>query len=300
MRNEGIVKSYLEDLENIFKEANLEHLLEIDNRFDIIKKVFMKFKRWFKLEEDFIKGLEYRKVLDKNYLVVMNNFDMFELHHRSFHKELLPGISIGDVNKNTSCTLGALFQNPAEPDKTFILTVNHGVGKKDETVIQPGFADNIPLRKFFPNVPIKSDIQIRNIKTEITNNNDYVYIKKVGRTTFLTQGLVKDKLEVFYPPIIKKRKKKRRSSNQRPERYALQVIGIDGKVFGAAGDSGSAVFNEKNQLWGIYIGRYEQVSFVIPIHFILEDVQQRFKGTTFALIKEQQPGEKIIEKEEKN
>ncbi|CAB4430834.1 unnamed protein product [Rhizophagus irregularis] len=269
---------------------------------------------------------------------------MFELHHRSFHKELLPGISIGDVNKNTSCTLGALFQNPAEPDKTFILTVNHGVGKKDETVIQPGFADNIPLRKFcktntitcakvteynfigsnmaqhyldyafceisnnrqipkVPNVPIKSDIQIRNIKTEITNNNDYVYIKKVGRTTFLTQGLVKDKLEVFYPPIIKKRKKKRRSSNQRPERYALQVIGIDGKVFvctGAAGDSGSAVFNEKNQLWGIYIGRYEQVSFVIPIHFILEDVQQRFKGTTFALIKEQQPGEKIIEKEEKN
>lgn len=59
LRNEGIVKSYLEDLENISKETNLEHLLEIDNRFDIVKKVFMKFKRWFKLEEDFIKGLEY-------------------------------------------------------------------------------------------------------------------------------------------------------------------------------------------------------------------------------------------------
>jgi len=43
-----------------------------------------------------------------------------ELHHCSYHKELIPGISIGDGNLNVSenaSTLGVLFQNTAATNK---------------------------------------------------------------------------------------------------------------------------------------------------------------------------------------
>lgn len=76
--------------------------------------------------------------------LVFISYEAFQLHHRSFHKELSPGISIDDAKEPQSAsTLGALFRNSAEPDKTFILTIKHGVGKKNDVVVQPGTLDKV-------------------------------------------------------------------------------------------------------------------------------------------------------------
>ena len=51
---------------------------------------------------------------------------------------LSPGISIGSVS---ACTLGAMFKNETETEKSFILTTKHSVGNTDSMVIQPGSSD---------------------------------------------------------------------------------------------------------------------------------------------------------------
>ncbi|RIA85054.1 hypothetical protein C1645_858299 [Glomus cerebriforme] len=246
-------------------------------------------------------------------------YEAFELHHRSFRKDLMPGISIGngsDIQPNAS-TLRVLFQNTAELDKFFILTVKHGVGKEGDSVVQPGMLEKVntfpscaKVTKYnftgadghrhyldyafcetekdreipkIPNMPIGINIQIHSIKTSISNKDDYLYVKKVGRTTYLTEGLVKDKLEPFRPPTIKK--KNRKKSEERPERFALRVYGINKQAFGEHGDSGSPVFDDDGKLWGIYVGGFKRVSYVVPIHFILDDVQRKFNDVIFTLSK---------------
>lgn len=59
-----------------------------------------------------------------------------------------------------------------------------------------------------PNVPIGINIQIQSIKTTISDKDDFLYVKKAGRTIYLTEGLIKDKLVQFRPPIVKKKNKK--------------------------------------------------------------------------------------------
>jgi len=73
-----------------------------------------------------------------------------DLHHRSFHKDLKPGISIGSSsNPPDACTLGGLFQNTAEPSKKYILTVKHGVGKNDDGVFQPEKFEEVYITQLF-------------------------------------------------------------------------------------------------------------------------------------------------------
>jgi hypothetical protein len=55
---------------------------------------------------------------------------------------------------------------------------------------------------------------------------------------------------------------------------------------GKKGDSGSAVFDEKGVLWGIYHGSSYPFHFIIPIHLILRDVYSRFY-VKFKLINQQ-------------
>ena len=69
-------------------------------------------------------------------------YEALELHHCSFHKELIPGISIGDGNLNLPPN-EVLFQNTAETNKSFVLTVKHGVGKEGDGVTQPGTLDKV-------------------------------------------------------------------------------------------------------------------------------------------------------------
>ncbi|CAG8511478.1 7978_t:CDS:2 [Funneliformis mosseae] len=96
---------------------------------------------------------------------VLISYEALELYHRSYHKDLIPGISIVS-------------------NKTFILTAKHGVGKEDEKVVQPGTLDEVNAsdREIpkLPNVPFKQHIQIRSIKTSVNNNDDFVNVKKVG------------------------------------------------------------------------------------------------------------------------
>src|ERR1043166_717389 len=70
---------------------------------------------------------------------VLISYKALVLYHRSFHKNIMPGISLGKLNKPLNAnTHGPLFQNTAEPNKTFILTAKHAVGKEGEAVVQPG------------------------------------------------------------------------------------------------------------------------------------------------------------------
>ena len=61
--------------------------------------------------------------------------------YRKF-QTLKPGISIGDAEMCNACTLGALFKTKNQ-DKKYILTVKHGVGNVDSSVIQPGKVDDV-------------------------------------------------------------------------------------------------------------------------------------------------------------
>ena len=75
---------------------------------------------------------------------VLISYKALVLYHRSFHKNLMPGISLGNLDKPLNAnTHGPLFQNTAEPNKTFILTAKHAVGKEGEAVVQPGTLDNV-------------------------------------------------------------------------------------------------------------------------------------------------------------
>ena len=76
-----------------------------------------------------------------------------------------------------------------------------------------------------PNVPLGQHIQIRSIKTSIYNNNNFIEIQKVGKTTGFKRGLIQDKLVPFFPPIVKKKNKKK--PKERRKRFALQVFGIE-------------------------------------------------------------------------
>ena len=61
--------------------------------------------------------------------------------YRQF-QSLKPGISIGDAKIHNACTLCALFANKKN-NKRYILTVKHGVGDVNSSVIQPGKVDNV-------------------------------------------------------------------------------------------------------------------------------------------------------------
>lgn len=95
------------ELEEVFKEKNLNCLMEIDNRFTVLRTIFIKGKGIVKLENKFFKGLDCdedtiylytdaskrenknsidlvkmsasNKVLDKEYLRISNNFDVMKL-----------------------------------------------------------------------------------------------------------------------------------------------------------------------------------------------------------------------------
>ncbi|CAI2185917.1 6965_t:CDS:2 [Funneliformis geosporum] len=127
------------------------------------------------------------------------SYEALELYHRSYHKDLISGISISKQDEPLNAiTLGLLFQNTAVSNKTFILTAKHGVGKEDGKVVQPGTLD-----------------------------------EKVGRTTFFREGLIQDMWMPFYPPIVK-RKGKKKPKEIKAERgdSGAPVFDNDGKLWG--------------------------------------------------------------------
>ncbi|GBC09376.1 hypothetical protein RclHR1_08800009 [Rhizophagus clarus] len=216
---------------------------------------------------------------------------------------LSPGISIGV----SACTLGAMFKNETEMEKSFILTTKHSVGNTDSIVIQPGssdaekgyticakvskynfygviheheVADALLLDYAFCEV-INSQVVSTNNTPEfcISNTKDSVSgleieyeIRKVGWTTNYTEGVVEDRLEFFF---------NRKFGN-------VKTLVVSAKErFGAPGDSGSPVFDKHNTLWGILQGVSSNglLVSVVPIHLILQHVRSEF-GVSFKLMSE--------------
>ncbi|CAG8689228.1 7999_t:CDS:2 [Funneliformis mosseae] len=146
------------------------------------------------------------------------NYGRVEFAHRKYHETLKPGISIGDTS---ACTLGALFRKSDESEKSFILTVQHGVKKFKNAVIQPrsadankvtkychygiyedngneilldyAFCEIIDDRRSISNIPLGCNFPINNIKHSVSSDEDTKHeILKVGRASYLTEGEIRD------------------------------------------------------------------------------------------------------------
>jgi hypothetical protein len=74
---------------------------------------------------------------------VMIGYGTFEPCYRSHHDDLSPGISIGDPTISSTATLGAFFKTESEPEKKYLLTVDHAVGEVGGPITQPGILDNV-------------------------------------------------------------------------------------------------------------------------------------------------------------
>ncbi|CAI2176462.1 569_t:CDS:2, partial [Funneliformis geosporum] len=206
-----------------------------------------------------------------------------------------------------ACTIGLLIRIKKRSEENFkgfyILTTKHGLGKRGSVVCQPGTLDNgwkgcASITKYTclntdanghlidyaicrlsndnrvsinPNIPFGSGINICNLE-ELSNigHNSYNknYVKKSGRTTYVTEGIMVDewdsvKFTVFNPP-----------------RYALAIKIFSrrlGSSFGAQGDSGSPIFNENNQLLGILHGGDQNASYMVPIEIIKHHLRTHYK-----------------------
>ncbi|KAF0546603.1 leucine-rich repeat and iq domain-containing protein 4-like: PROVISIONAL [Gigaspora margarita] len=231
------------------------------------------------------------------------NYGLVQPFHRNYHEKLIPGISIEWLNNPPNAlTLGPLVQTPSVPGGFYFLTTRHGVGKKGSPVFQLGRFDNISSKGCatvtkYSSLSIDNDgylidyafcrisnnnrvpetdrnkmygteITVSSFKTSVDNDdlNRKVDVKKVGRSTFFTEG----KLKYKWVDITSK------AFNPPKNCYALRVTGNHGP-FGAPGDSGAPVFDRDNRLLGILHGGLDDLSdaYVIPIHLIIEHARQR-------------------------
>ncbi|KAF0409293.1 leucine-rich repeat and iq domain-containing protein 4-like: PROVISIONAL [Gigaspora margarita] len=231
---------------------------------------------------------------------VIINYGLVQPYHQSYHEKLMPGISIRRLsNPPNAITLGPLVQIPSVPGDFYFLTTKHGIGKKGSPVFQSGkFDDGCATVTKYNSLSIDNDghlidyafcrisnnnrmsetnqnkiygteITASSFKTSVSNDtNQIIDVKKVGKSTFFTEGKMKDKWvyitsEAFDPP---------------KRVYALKVVGNNGP-FGAPGDSGAPVFDRDNRLLGILHGGLDNLSdaYVIPIHLIIEQVRKRYR-----------------------
>ncbi|CAG8846716.1 16114_t:CDS:2, partial [Racocetra persica] len=109
-----------------------------------------------------------------------------------------------------------------------------------------------------------TDITVTGFNTSLNgNSNNIIKVRKVGRSTYFTEGKMEDKWDeiitsAFDPPR---------------KMVALPVYGINkGQPF----DSGSPVVDEDNQVVGILHGgvKGKADAYVIPIHVIKEHVKE--------------------------
>jgi hypothetical protein len=77
----------------------------------------------------------------KNFPVLVDYGTMRASTSHRCREYLMPGISISD----DSDTLGALFTKVGQPEKKYFLTVNHGVGEVDDSIIKSSRKDNADI-----------------------------------------------------------------------------------------------------------------------------------------------------------
>ncbi|RIA82166.1 hypothetical protein C1645_743976 [Glomus cerebriforme] len=188
---------------------------------------------------------------------------------RAYHKILKPGHS--ERSKN-ACTLEVFSQK--KDIKKFILIAGYAVEENlntykincinrdgnllDYTFCEVDECDRVPVDN--PNKPFGSETIIHNCKDSVSNDETFMkYVYKYGRTSFLMIAI--DGLITFCTKNL-------------GQVFALLVYSVD-QPFGEFGDSGSAVFDDDGQLWGIHYGFKYPYHFIVPIH--LNDVQKRYE-----------------------
>ncbi|UZO11473.1 uncharacterized protein OCT59_003042 [Rhizophagus irregularis] len=174
-------------------------------------------------------------------------------------KTLKPGISIGDAEIDNACTLCALFRVKNQDKDEYLLTVKHGVGDVDDSVIQPGkgtLDDHCARVKYSDlniddsemlvdyafcmideycdstsNKACGTEVVINSVESILDHKSEdqFIYVYKVGRESGHTKGRM---IPVLEPVVITELFEKAKRAN------GLLVYGIDGK-FGDRGDSGA-------------------------------------------------------------
>ncbi|CAG8572157.1 10186_t:CDS:2 [Diversispora eburnea] len=244
----------------------------------ILKKLFAAENTfWKKFERDEISSIDFGLVDEREVIIVT-----LDLPKGSPLQFSLP---IGHLNDPpNACTLGLLVQTRSKPGCIYILTTRHGVGKKGSPICQPGKLDNVDniskgcatVTKYNslstnkdgclldyvlckisnnnrvpanPNKIYGSEITVCSFKTSVSNDsNNIIEVRKVGRSTYFTEGKMIDQWVKIKSSAFKDKDRKRVS--------VLKVHGTNGP-FGAPGDSGSPVFDKDNQVVGILHGGYD-------------------------------------------
>ncbi|GBB95213.1 hypothetical protein RclHR1_00250011 [Rhizophagus clarus] len=196
--------------------------------------------------------------------------------YREF-QPLKPGISIGDAENNSACTLGALFRGDPEDHCAIVKYQKLNIDDSGR-LIDYAFCEVDEHSEISSNKPCGAEITINSFQTILDSESDVVDVHKVGRETGHTEGIM---LPILQSCVLSK------LFNEDKLAHGLIVHGVNGK-FGDHGDSGAPVYDQDGALWGIYEGTSEdndEISCVIPIDIILGDVYEN-KGVIFKLVKD--------------
>ncbi|RGB39456.1 hypothetical protein C1646_476949 [Rhizophagus diaphanus] len=128
-------------------------------------------------------------------------------------------------------------------------------------------------RPILPRIPWGTNVTINDFINNLGDGSRYCNVMKAGRETFVTRGVLRDKLSKFKPKGLS------------GSASALFVRGR-GESFGANGDSGSPVFDDNGMLWGIVHGIHPITAVnetaVVPIVEILNHARNNFGGFALA------------------
>jgi hypothetical protein len=219
-----------------------------------------------------------------------------------FRNPIPCGVSIGHTSV-TAGTLGCLCTSSEANEPVLVLSNNHvlaasNAGKEGDPIIQPGSADNgrssndivarlhdfVPLvfdgadnftdaalAKPEPDVKFSPGIQgIGSVRGVVDDVEDGTLVKKMGRTTQLTEGIISE------PRITAARVGMREAGTA----VFADIIGIEGRVgpFSTGGDSGSLILDQRNRAVGLLFAGSDRRTLAIPIATALSKFSETDKG----------------------
>ncbi|RIA98220.1 hypothetical protein C1645_731860 [Glomus cerebriforme] len=195
---------------------------------------------------------------------VIFSYGSVEPDHHDNHKELKPGISIGhSADPPNACTLGMPFQKEGSGD-VFLLTAKHGTGEEGNIVLQLGKLDSNET----PSICAKAysflgtDDSGHLLDYSFSKVDKYRTIPIIPNAPLPTNVAIKS-----CKPYVKDKK---------PLDF-VQVQKVGRSTFHTEGWGDLALLSlTRKVFYGIHHGSFYPFHFIIPIHLILEDVNNRF------------------------
>lgn len=226
------------------------------------------------------------------------DINKIKLQHRV--RPINPGASVAHINV-TSGTLGCFVEDGN--GEVYILSNNHVLAdlnraQSGDNILQPGPyyqgvnpKDTVAslynfkainhqemndidaaIAKVSPSININTNIpQLGRINTKNGKIENKVKVRKVGKTTGLTTGIIEDKSFTFKLHLTQKNKNLTVFSNQ------IVITSTNYLPFSDKGDSGSLIVNEENQPIGLLFAGDGQRTYANPINIVLNYFNVKIK-----------------------